>query len=144
MKKSKYLLSFLALLVGAGLFFVGSKNIKALELSDMLTKVNTELIPDGEKPNEGTGGSGIGVPTNPVDEGKTEDGIPTNQIIPHETPEEKEEEKKKEEPKAEKPKTKPKSNLPNTGIKNYLLTYLLLCIFGASFFIIFKPLSKEN
>lgn len=139
MKKSKYLLSFLALLVGAGLFFVGSQNIKALELSDMLTKVNTELIPDGEKPNEGTGGSGIGVPTNPVDEGKTEDGIPTNQIIPHETPEEKEEEKKKEEPKA-----KPKSNLPNTGIKNYLLTYLLLCILGASFFIIFKPLSKEN
>ena len=79
------------------------------------------------------------MPTNPVDEGKTEDGIPTNQIIPHETPEEKEEEKKKEEPKA-----KPKSNLPNTGIKNYLLTYLLLCILGASFFIIFKPLSKEN
>lgn len=152
MKKPKYLLYALAILVGASLFLVNAENVKALELGDMLTKVNNANIPEGEKPKEGTGGSGIGVPSNPTNEGTPEDGIGTDLIIPKETPNEKEEDKEKEKPKEDKPKEKPtpkkeekpKSKIPNTGIESKILTYTLITIIGGALFILTRVFTKKN
>lgn len=145
MKKSKYLLSFLALLVGAGLFLVCSQNVKALEIDLMIKRLNNANIP-GEDNNQGTG-------ENENNDKTGDHTIEPDILIPDDKKSEnpkKPEEENKEDKEKEKPtpkkEEKPKSNLPNTGIENHFLTYLFLSILGATFFIIFKAfyLKKFN
>lgn len=153
MKKTKYLLYALAILVGAGLFLVGSQNVKALEIDGMMTRLNNANIPD-EKNDQGTG---QGENKDNSGEHHIEPDILIPDEKPNEDPKKPEEDKKKEDKEKEKPKEdkpqekttpkkekKPKSKIPNTGIESKGLTYTLITILGGALFILTRAFNKKS